>query len=109
MHGSYRPLPDRTEGELLRIAQEAVTNVVRHAAASSIDIQLRYSRRRVRMTIADDGRGFAADPPSTADGHFGIAGMKERAQQIGGSVTVTSKGGEGTVVSAEVATGSEMR
>lgn len=109
VHGSYRPLPERTESELLRIAQEAVTNAVRHAQASSIDIQLRYSRRRVRMTIADDGRGFEADAPSAPDGHFGIAGMKERAQQMGGSVTVTSKGGEGTMVSVEVATGSEAR
>jgi len=107
VHGTYRPLPAQTEDELLRIAQEAVTNVVRHAAATRIDIRLDYAPDRVTMTIIDNGRGFAGDVPSAADGHFGITGMKERAQQAGGSVTVTSKAGEGTQVHVEVASGSK--
>lgn len=106
VHGTYHPLPARTETELVRIAQEAVTNVVRHAEAGRIEILLHFTPRSLKMTIADDGRGFANDAPSTADGHFGITGMKERAQQIGGSVKVTSKEGEGTQVHVEVATGS---
>ncbi|HEX5236529.1 MAG TPA: two-component regulator propeller domain-containing protein [Silvibacterium sp.] len=106
VHGTYRPLPENIESELLRIAQEAVTNVVRHAAATKIEIDLRFSRRRVRVTIADNGRGFAGEAPSVADGHFGITGMDERARQIGGSVTVTSRRGEGTRVDIEIATGS---
>jgi ligand-binding sensor domain-containing protein/two-component sensor histidine kinase len=105
VHGTYRPLPARTESELLRIAQEAVTNVVRHAQATRIDIRLQFARRRVEMNIADNGRGFSNNAP-IADRHFGIAGMKERAQQIGGSVTVISKENQGTRVRVEVATGS---
>ncbi|MGB7190510.1 MAG: triple tyrosine motif-containing protein, partial [Acidobacteriaceae bacterium] len=109
VHGIYRPLGERTESELLRIAQEAITNTVRHAAAGTIEIILQFTRRRVKMTITDDGRGFAGEAPSIADGHFGITGMSERAQQIGGGVTVTSKQGEGTRVRVEVPTGSETR
>jgi two-component sensor histidine kinase len=106
VHGTYRPLPERTESELLRIAQEAITNIVRHAAATKIDIQLNFTRRRVKMSISDNGQGFAGDAPSVADGHFGLTGMSERAQQIGGSVTVTSRQGQGTQVHVEAATGS---
>lgn len=102
VHGTYRPLPAPVEKELLRIAQEAVTNVVRHAAATHIEILLNFTPRSVKMTIIDDGHGFAPDAPSIANGHFGITGMKERAQQIGGSLTVTSKEGEGTQVQVEV-------
>jgi len=109
VHGTYRPLPAGTESELLRIAQEAVINVVRHADATRVDIHLDYAPQRIAMTVADNGRGFAADAPSMADGHFGIIGMKERAQQIGGSVTVTSKAGEGTQISVEIASGSKTQ
>jgi len=109
VHGTYRPLGERTESELLRIAQEAVTNAVRHSGASAVEITLQFSRRRVNMTIADNGHGFAGEAPSVADGHFGMTGMSERAQQIGGGVTVTSKQGEGTRVRVEVPTGSETR
>lgn len=105
VHGTYRPLPAHTESELLRIAQEALTNVARHAAATRVEIDLDFTRRHVRMTITDDGRGFAGEAPSVAGGHFGITGMSERAQQIGGRVTVTSKQGEGTRVRVEVPTG----
>lgn len=108
VHGTYRPLAAQTESELLRIAQEAVTNVVRHAAATEIDIHLQFTRRRVKMTIADNGRGFAGEAPSTADGHFGITGMNERAQQIGGSLKVISSAGEGTQVQVDAPTGREV-
>jgi ligand-binding sensor domain-containing protein/two-component sensor histidine kinase len=107
VHGINRQLPASIENELLRIAQEAVINVVRHAAATHIEILLNYTPRSVRMTITDDGHGFAAG--SSADGHFGITGMKERAQQIGGSLTVTSSIGEGTQVQVEIVSGSQEK
>lgn len=107
VHGTYRPLPERTESELLRIAQEAITNVIRHAAATRIAIQLQFSRGRVTMTIVDNGCGFSGGAPTAANGHFGITGMHERAQQIGGIVTVSSRQGEGTEVRVEVAAGGE--
>jgi ligand-binding sensor domain-containing protein/two-component sensor histidine kinase len=105
VHGAYRPLPALTESELLRIAQEAITNVIRHAHATRVNVRVEYSRRRVSMTISDNGRGFAGEVPSTSEGHFGITGMQERAQQIGGKVKVTSKEGEGTQVHVTVPTG----
>ena len=66
VRGSFRPLSPRTEDELLRIAQEAVTNAIKHAEASRIDVELAFDPKLLRMTIADDGRGFSrpGKPPA---------------------------------------------
>jgi len=103
VNGTYRPLPERVEDELVRIAQEAVTNAVRHADPNRVEIQLRFTGKGVELSVEDNGRGFSGEPPSTPDGHFGMTGMKERAQQIGGTLTVRSKKDQGTRVSVEVA------
>ena len=103
VNGAYRPLSGRVEEELVRIAQEAVTNAVRHADAKQVEIQLKFSARGVMLSVQDNGRGFSGEPASARDGHFGIAGMKERAQQIGGTLTLSSHEGQGTRVSVEVA------
>jgi ligand-binding sensor domain-containing protein/two-component sensor histidine kinase len=105
VRGTYHPLSEHLETEMLRIAQEAVTNVLRHAQATQVHILLEYSRRQLKMTVSDNGRGFSGDAPDAVDGHFGITGMQERAQQIGGKLTVTSKAGEGTQVQVDVAAG----
>jgi ligand-binding sensor domain-containing protein/two-component sensor histidine kinase len=103
VNGAYRPLDRQVESELVRIGQEAVTNAVRHARAKHIGITLQFEEKRLRMTIHDDGRGFATRPASSStDGHFGITGMHERAEQIGGQLTVNSRAGEGTEVCVEV-------
>jgi two-component sensor histidine kinase/streptogramin lyase len=104
VNGTYRSLPERVEDELVRIAQEAVTNAVRHADPNRVEIQLRFTGKGVELSVEDNGRGFSGEPPSTPDGHFGMTGMKERAQQIGGTLTVSSKKDQGTRVSVEVAT-----
>lgn len=103
VNGAYRPLGNQVEGELLRIAQEAVTNAVRHADAKRVEIQLKFSIGGVVLSVQDNGRGLFGEPASARDGHFGIAGMKERAQQIGGTLTFESNEGQGTRVSVEVA------
>jgi ligand-binding sensor domain-containing protein/signal transduction histidine kinase len=103
VNGTYRPLPGKVEDELVRIAQEAVTNAVRHADPNRVEIQLRFSGKRVELSVEDNGRGFSGEPLSTQDGHFGVTGMKERAQQIGGTLTVSSNPGQGTRVCVEVA------
>ena len=103
VNGAYRPLGKTVEDELVRIAQEAVTNAVRHASPEHVAIQLRFTARHVELSVEDNGRGFSGDLPSMQDGHFGIAGMRERAQQIGGTLTVNSRNGQGTRVSVEVA------
>jgi signal transduction histidine kinase/ligand-binding sensor domain-containing protein len=100
--GTYRALPENIEAELLKIGQEAVTNVVRHAQANAVKIDLAYDRKKVRMTIADDGRGFeGAANSSGPEGHFGLRGMRERAAQIGAQLNVKSRPGEGTEIDIE--------
>ncbi|HEY0795015.1 MAG TPA: two-component regulator propeller domain-containing protein [Acidisarcina sp.] len=103
--GAYHPLPAKLESELLRIAQEAATNAVRHANPQHILIDLVYERHQLRMTIEDDGCGFSGlpHPQSTGpQGHFGLTGMNERAQQIGGTMTIESTPGDGTRIQVEV-------
>lgn len=88
------------ETNLLRIAQEAVANAAHHSAAKRIDLTLDYTPHSVTLVIRDDGRGFdPATATSAEDGHFGLSGMKERADKIAGRFQVGSKAGEGTVVS----------
>jgi signal transduction histidine kinase len=101
--GTFRPIDARTEAELLRIGQEALTNVVRHAQAQHADITLLFQEKLLRMTIKDDGRGFEGNPDELMrNGHFGLTGMRERAQQIGARLTVTSAADKGTEVQVEV-------
>jgi ligand-binding sensor domain-containing protein len=99
--GAYRALPAETERELLRIAQEAIHNVKRHAAATELRVQMEYGADAVQMEVKDNGRGGAAEREPAA-GHFGILGMRERAAAIGGRLEVKSAAGEGTTVRLEV-------
>ncbi len=102
VRGTYRPLRQNVEDELLRIGQEAVTNAIRHADPHRITIELAFDTRRVRLAISDDGRGFAfGSHPSSSNGHFGLQGMRERAEQIGGQLFIESAVGKGTKVSVE--------
>ena len=79
------------------IVHEAMTNVVKHAEARSVALALTFGRRRVRLMLRDDGRGFAA-VPSVEREHFGLVGMRERAAEIGAAFTVDSKPSGGTTV-----------
>jgi len=102
LYGAYRPLKAETERELLRVAQEAIHNVKKHAGASSMTVQLEYGPREVALDVRDDGRGFAAgDDAVSPAGHYGLTGMRERAAAIGGRLEVTSVPGEGTTVRLE--------
>jgi signal transduction histidine kinase/ligand-binding sensor domain-containing protein len=100
--GTYRALPENIESEFLKIGQEALTNVVRHANATLVKVDLAYEEKKVRMTIADDGGGFEGAVNSLGpEGHFGLRGMRERAAQIGAQLNVTSRLGAGTQVEVE--------
>ena len=100
--GTYRPVTRKTEEELLRIGQEAVANAVRHAEATRIDVQLIYEAARVSLQVADDGRGFEPSPErSGPEGHYGIKGMHERAEEIDAALVLESTPGGGTRVSVE--------
>ncbi len=96
--GEPAALPTRAEVVLLRAAQEALTNVRRHARARHVDVVLGYTAQGARLRVRDDGCGF--DP--AAPGGFGLDGMRARAAQVGGSLVVTSTPGAGTTVEVEV-------
>jgi ligand-binding sensor domain-containing protein/signal transduction histidine kinase len=108
--GAYRPLDAEMEREVLRIAQEAIHNVKKHAGAKHLFVQLEYGPSQIALEVRDDGRGFVAgdDRPLSA-GHYGLTGMKERAAAIGGTLEVTSEQEIGTTVRLRVipAKGSE--
>ncbi|WSF17850.1 sensor histidine kinase [Streptomyces sp. NBC_01353] len=108
--GTPVPLPERVQSALLRIAQGALANVREHAAATSAALTLTYLDDQVVLDIADDGRGFDAGSGSASgrpSGERGVRGhglpaMRVRAQQLGGTLTVESTPGEGTVLSAAI-------
>ncbi|MEW6746555.1 MAG: PAS domain S-box protein, partial [Planctomycetota bacterium] len=93
--------PGRSATALYRIAQEALTNVVRHAQARHARIRLRRQGNRVRLVVADDGSGFDAGALARRSG-IGIIGMRERAGALGGRVRLRSALGHGTVVRASL-------
>ncbi len=96
--GEQRLLPTAIEVVLLRAAQEALTNVRRHARAREAAVLLAYTPMSVRLVVRDDGGGFV---PGEADG-YGLAGMRARVQQVRGDVTVRSDPETGTTVEVEV-------
>jgi signal transduction histidine kinase len=89
-------LPVRTQAELLRIAQEALANVHRHAAARRVEVRVRASADEIVLAVSDDGCGFVVGEPGATD--FGLLAMRERAALIGGSLRIDSRPGEGTHV-----------
>ncbi|MEU1486435.1 sensor histidine kinase [Streptomyces sp. NPDC005752] len=99
-------LPDRVQSALLRIAQGALANITEHAEATVAALTLTHLGDRVALDVADNGRGFGPDltaprPPEDVRGH-GLPAMRARVQQLGGTLTIESAPGEGTVLSAAV-------
>jgi len=89
----------RTKEQLLRIAQEAITNAVRHARPSAIRCELHFAADGVRLRVSDDGRGFNIDESHIGKvNHWGLVSMKERAELVGGRFTVASYAGGGTSI-----------
>jgi signal transduction histidine kinase len=88
----------RVEEQLLRIGQEAVSNAVRHANATVICLELRYTDDSVVLRISDDGCGFDPAVASAVGNHWGLKSMQERAEQIGGRLQLLTKPGEGTIL-----------
>jgi signal transduction histidine kinase len=87
---------------LLCIAQEAITNSIKHADARMIEVALTCSANDLRLSVRDDGQGMSRGDDNGRAGHYGIIGMKERASQIGAELEVTSTPGRGTKVSVRV-------
>lgn len=98
-----RSVPADAQRAVLRVVQEAVSNVVRHAAASRVRIMLSFRGPWLCVKVADDGNGFAVKRDFRSyTGHWGLVGMRERAEQIGASFSVRSGSGQGTVVTLDV-------
>jgi signal transduction histidine kinase len=93
-------LPTAVETVVFRITQEALTNVVKHAEAKSVDIRLACRERSVVLTIEDDGVGFSLIPGR--DGKLGLVGMRERVASVGGELDIESKQGVGTRLTVEI-------
>lgn len=99
------PLDTAAELALYRALQEAMSNVLRHASAKTVDVTVRRTDGTVQLTVRDDGRGMAGGADAEQferDGHMGLAGMRERITALGGSVAVRSAPGGGVLVDVAV-------
>jgi signal transduction histidine kinase len=98
-------LPPDTEYQLLRLAQEALGNSLKHSQATRVSIRLDTAPDRIELEVTDNGRGFRPDALDSSDpSHFGMLGMQERASKIGAAWTIHSTPGEGTTVSVKLQT-----
>jgi signal transduction histidine kinase len=93
--------PPEVETELYRIVQEALNNIVKHAQAQQVTVQLFQDNQHLQLTIQDDGQGFDV-APAQQQGRIGLRSMKERAQKLGGTLIIESAPGQGTTLSVEI-------
>jgi signal transduction histidine kinase len=105
--GAPRQLPPEVEATLFRVAQEALTNIRKHARAHRTALTLSYMNDRVALDARDDGTGF--DPEhnnaiagSTREGGFGLGTMRERVERLGGTLSIESAPGDGTTLVVEL-------
>lgn len=104
--GDPRPLHPLLRDEVYRIGREALLNAFRHSGAETIEVELRYSAAELRMIVRDDGRGIDAETlASGRDGHWGLSGMRERAERIHAKLHVRSGAAAGTEVELAVPSG----
>ena len=107
--GTARPMPPEAEFALLRAAQEALANVAKHARAARVGVTLSYLENEVALDVRDDGAGFDPDrlagPAPVAngsDGGFGLVAMRQRIEDLAGTLQVESEPGGGTAISARI-------
>ncbi|MER5974376.1 GAF domain-containing sensor histidine kinase [Streptomyces sp. NPDC002055] len=99
---SVRALPAAQEEAVLRVAQEALHNALRHSAADEVAVSLARHGQGAVLRVADDGRGFDPSAVRRAGRHLGLVSMRDRASGVGGGLTVESEPGRGTVIEMEV-------
>jgi two-component system sensor histidine kinase NreB len=88
-----------------RIAQESLQNIAKHSQATRVNVFLRTTDKHIRLSVRDNGAGFSADKAWNKPKSFGLAGMRERAALLGGTLAVRSAPGEGTTVLLDLPTG----
>jgi signal transduction histidine kinase len=104
LQGEPRKLPPELETNLLRIGQEVLTNALRHARATEFSAELIFSSHDVRLNLRDNGHGF--DPRKKHEG-FGLQGIRERAEDLGGQLSIETWEGNGTAISIALPLSSE--
>lgn len=99
--GKPRPLQAEAENNFMRITQEALTNVLKHAGATRIRVEMSFGKRQIKVSVQDDGTGFNPRFPIACQG-FGLISMRERAERMGGSLRIRSRAGDGTRIEVVV-------
>jgi len=102
VQGQPRALSPEMENAFLRIAQEALANCLRHAAAKEVQLELRFDDGATALVVNDNGKGFELAQARKSPG-FGLFSMRDRSEQIGGQLLVDSEPGKGTRIEARVA------
>jgi signal transduction histidine kinase len=102
--GRPQPLVPAIADDIHRICREALTNIINHAHATEIEVELAYDAEEMRLRIRDNGRGIDADVlrAGARQGHFGLQGMRERAKRIGADLNIWSGAGAGAEVDLKV-------
>jgi signal transduction histidine kinase len=102
--GTVRTMHPEIEGTLLRTAQEALSNVAKHAGATRVGLTLSYMEDQVTLDVRDDGVGFepTAQPAGRDSGGFGLKALRQRLQRVAGLLEIESEPGRGTAISASV-------
>ncbi|OGQ97755.1 MAG: hypothetical protein A2521_02315 [Deltaproteobacteria bacterium RIFOXYD12_FULL_57_12] len=106
INGVWKPITPDIEIVLFRVFQEALNNIAKHANPKSVKVLLTFSHPNVILTVSDDGAGFRTtktfDPPTADDQGIGLYGMQERTASVGGTLTIRSRPGRGTLLRAEL-------
>jgi signal transduction histidine kinase len=101
--GRIRPLSETVEENLLRIAQEALTNIIKHSGATQAEIELDYGPKNLVLQVKDNGKGFVpGDCAGPNQGHFGLLGISERAKRLHGEIVFSSAPETGTTVRVQI-------
>ena len=98
IEGRVRKLSVLAETSILRIAHEGASNAVKHAQARQLRVRLEFAAQEVRLEVSDDGDGFAPGEVDARAGHFGLQGIRERANKLGGTIRIASQPGQGTTL-----------
>jgi signal transduction histidine kinase len=103
VEGTPRPLSPLVADDLAQIGCQAIVNAFQHSGATRIVASLTYKSTELRLQVSDDGRGMSASiAESGKPGHYGLIGMRERAERLGGTLSITSVAGQGTELTASV-------
>jgi signal transduction histidine kinase len=100
--GPVRPLERSDEHHLLRIGLEALTNTIKHSGATRVDVELRFGDDAVHLVVCDDGSGFAEAGSDHVNGHFGLRGIRERVDKMGGTLSLENQPEGGARVAVTV-------